>query len=176
MTEAPKAMRRKIFDIVGEAGTTRSGEPRQKVLLGCEPGDPVELLREPDNKFDANAILVLWGNEDIGYLPRDDAALVAPHIDAGRPHRAQVHRINGGLAGYPNYGVEVSIAWDGKDCPAFRPLDKLQMRSRAAKLAAADRKRDASGAFASGKSKGCVVTIGLIGAPMSAALGWIIGG
>jgi hypothetical protein len=176
MSEAPKPIRRKVFDIVGEAGNTRSGEPRQKVLLRCEPGDPVELRREPNNKADPNAVLVLWEGEDIGYLPRETAALVAPHMDAGRLNVAQIHCINGGLPDYPNYGVEISVAWDGKACPAHRPLDERQQRSRVAKLAAAERQRDASGAFASRKAKGCMVTIGLLIVPGSGVLRWLFGG
>ena len=173
MTEPPKPIRRKLFDIVGEAGNTRAGEPRQKVLLGCNPGDPVELLREPDNKADANAILVIWEGHDIGYIPRESAFLLAPHIDAGRPHRAQVHCIRGGLPDYPNYGVEISIAWDGKECPASRPLDQRQERSRQAKLLAAGRKRDASGAFAGGKPKGCLGAVVLVAVPICGSLMWL---
>lgn len=41
----------------------------------------VELKREPDNKFDANAIMVVADGEQIGYLSKEYAAIVAPLMD-----------------------------------------------------------------------------------------------
>lgn len=43
------------------------------------------LLREPDNKFDPNAIRVLVSKykADIGYIPAKKAELLAPLMDAG---------------------------------------------------------------------------------------------
>lgn len=46
---------------------------------GARP--PVRLVREPDNKFDANAVKVVLGGEHIGYLPRETAAVLAPRLD-----------------------------------------------------------------------------------------------
>ena len=175
MRKPSSSVRQKIFDIVGEAGKTRSGEPRQKVLLDCDPGDPVELRREPGNEHDPNAILVLWRDKDIGYIPRETASALAPEIDSGRPYRAQVHRVAGGVPDYPNYGIEISIAWDGKECIPYRPLDERQERSRRGKIGAATRKRDESGAFAAGKSKGCAVSLVLMAVPLTAGAGWLIG-
>lgn len=174
MNSPPSPSRQKIFDIVGEAGKTQGGESRQKVLLYCEPGDPLELRREPGNPHDPNAILVLWRDKDIGYVTRECASILAPQLDSGRPHRAQVHRIKGGLPDYPSYGVEFSVAWDGKECPACRPLDERQVRSRRGKIAAAGRLRDESGAFATERSKGCALSLFLLAAPLTAAGGWLL--
>ena len=171
----PGTLRQKIFGIVGEAGKTRSGELRQKVLLDCDPGDPIELRREPGNEHDPNAILVLWRDEDIGYIQREAASVLAPEIDSGRPYRAQVHRVAGGVPDYPNYGIEISIAWDGKECIPCRPLDERQERSRRGKLAAATRTRDESGAFAANKSKGCMVSLVVLAGPIAAGAGWLMG-
>lgn len=45
--------------------------------------DDVELLRDYDNTIDRNAVLVNRGYEEIGYLPRHLAQLLAPEMDAG---------------------------------------------------------------------------------------------
>jgi len=42
------------------------------------------LVREPDNKFDPNAIAVkAWGKYPLGYVPRYVAEALAPLLDAG---------------------------------------------------------------------------------------------
>ena len=41
----------------------------------------VELVREPQNTHDANAVAVLHGRNQIGHLPRETAALLAPLLD-----------------------------------------------------------------------------------------------
>jgi len=40
------------------------------------------LKREPENKFDPNAIKVMaWGKHEVGYIPRELAAKLAPMMD-----------------------------------------------------------------------------------------------
>ena len=49
-------------------------------------GDLLEFVREPTNRFDPNAIRVtLRGQptQQVGYVPRNYAALIAPQIDSG---------------------------------------------------------------------------------------------
>lgn len=46
------------------------------------------LCREPNNRFDANAIAVkAKGKFDLGYIPRDLAEQLAPLLDAGKVSR-----------------------------------------------------------------------------------------
>ena len=47
------------------------------------PGRPLELRRDPGNEHDANAIAVLAGGEQVGWVPRELAAELAPRLDAG---------------------------------------------------------------------------------------------
>ena len=47
------------------------------------PGSALELRRDPGNEHDANAIAVHAGGEQVGWVPREVAAEVAPEIDAG---------------------------------------------------------------------------------------------
>jgi hypothetical protein len=50
-------------------------------LVGILPGTPVVLVREPDNKFDPNAVMVWIDGKHVGYIPSKDAAALAPFID-----------------------------------------------------------------------------------------------
>jgi len=53
-------------------------------------GDRLELVREPDNPYDAGAIRVEWRGRKLGYLPRRDNAAVARQMDRGVPLEARV--------------------------------------------------------------------------------------
>jgi hypothetical protein len=142
--------RRKVFDLVGEGRHNPDGTSRQEELLESEPGERVEFVREPDNPADPNAILVQsCRGIGIGYIPRDEAVALAPAIDEGRPYVALLHCLKGGLPDYPNYGAQISIAWDGKPSLPYTPLDAAQERSRRGKRAMRGRSRDDTGRLAS---------------------------
>ena len=72
-------------------------------------GDPLELVREPDNPHDANAVRVDWHGHKLGYVPRRENAAIAWGLDRGAPLRARVSR----LAQHPNparrIGYEIYI-------------------------------------------------------------------
>jgi hypothetical protein len=53
-----------------------------------------ELVREPDNADDPNAIKVVLGDCYLGYLPRRLASRLAPAMDAGRKYEAIFSRQN----------------------------------------------------------------------------------
>lgn len=55
-------------------------------LLGrLRPGNPLNLQRQPQNKYDKNAIGVFFSSTQLGHLPRGLAAELAPLMDAGVP-------------------------------------------------------------------------------------------
>ncbi|MBI3939034.1 MAG: HIRAN domain-containing protein [Betaproteobacteria bacterium] len=56
-------------------------------------GDRLDLVREPDNPYDANAIRVEWRGHKLGYVPRRDNAAVARQIDHGAGLEARVTRL-----------------------------------------------------------------------------------
>ena len=59
-------------------------------------GDVVYLVRDPHNKHSRNAIEVRIDNGmQIGFVPEDYAPEVAPLLDAGHPHKAEVKKIIG---------------------------------------------------------------------------------
>ena len=65
-------------------------EGRWVQALELSAGMPVTLRREIDNAFDRNAILVLTGTGELGYLPRRVAQRLAPEIDSGLQLSAEV--------------------------------------------------------------------------------------
>jgi HIRAN domain len=56
------------------------------------PGRPLELRRDPENEHDTNAIAVLAGGAQVGWVPRELAAEIAPQLDRGAPWSAIVLR------------------------------------------------------------------------------------
>jgi hypothetical protein len=53
------------------------------VLRDLKAGDRLELVREPQNPYDANAVRVEWRGVKLGYVPRRDNAAVARQLDHG---------------------------------------------------------------------------------------------
>jgi len=119
-------IRKKIFDVVGEAQTNDDGTPRQEIIFKCEPGDIVSLVREPNNPYDENAIRIDWKHKTVGYIQKLDAAKLSPILDDGRKHKAIIHKLKGGIRSYENYGIEISIAWDDKPNHPYVSLDDEQ--------------------------------------------------
>jgi hypothetical protein len=157
----------KVFDLVGEGQTNDDSSSRQEELTTCEPGEPVELIRQPSNPYDRNAVFVQSCRSiGIGYLRAEDAAELAPAIDAGRPYSAKLHALTGGVADHPSYGAKVSIAWDGKPARAHRPLDVHQVAVRRGRAAIQGRKRDEKGRLLAKEGVGCVVAFVLIPAAL----------
>jgi len=56
-------------------------------------GDPLTLVREPDNPYDPNAVRVEWRGEKLGYVPRVDNADLARHMDRGTNVEARISRL-----------------------------------------------------------------------------------
>lgn len=56
-------------------------------------GDPINLVREPSNPFDNNAVMVVdRSRRHLGYLKRDVATWFAPILDRGQRYVSKVHR------------------------------------------------------------------------------------
>ena len=53
-------------------------------------GDRLQLVREPDNPYDSNAVRVDWRGAILGYVPRRDNAAVARQMDRGAALEARV--------------------------------------------------------------------------------------
>ena len=57
-------------------------------------GDALELAREVDNPYDANAVTVSWRGRKLGYVPRRDNAALAWGLDRGEPLAARISRLS----------------------------------------------------------------------------------
>lgn len=55
-------------------------------------GDPLDLVREAGNAFDANAVRVEWRGRMLGYVPRRDNASIAWALDRGETLHARISR------------------------------------------------------------------------------------
>jgi len=69
-------------------------------------GDRLELVREPDNPYDANAIRVDWRGRKLGYVPRRDNFAVARQMDRGG---AALEARVAALRVYRNRGVRIEF-------------------------------------------------------------------
>ncbi len=56
-------------------------------------GDRLEMIREPANRHDANAVRIEWQGHKLGYLPRAHNRVVAEAIDRGDRLLARVTRL-----------------------------------------------------------------------------------
>jgi hypothetical protein len=82
----------------------------QKEIKLCREGERLILKREPENKYDSDAVAVLRENGKlIGYISRDDAEWVSRIMDEGKQVEAKIKWINGGTRGKPTYGVIIDL-------------------------------------------------------------------
>ena len=76
-------------------------------------GDRLELVREPDNPYDRNAVRVVWRGRTLGYLARRDNEAVARQLDRGAPLQANVARLVENRNRSVRLEVEVVAALEG---------------------------------------------------------------
>lgn len=66
------------------SGVTYDGAQANIKRFGCPDIGSFELVREPDNPHDPNAIRVRIGIYRLGYIPKHIAKSLAPKMDDGR--------------------------------------------------------------------------------------------
>lgn len=86
------------------AGVTFEG--RQDIIKDLKNGTDIVFEREPDNKYDPNAVKVLAEGKHIGFLPR--GSWVSKEMDKGVKFKACISQITGGGVGM-SYGVNVDF-------------------------------------------------------------------
>ena len=74
------------------------------------PGSPLELRRDPENEHDPNAIAVHAGAAQVGWVPREVAAELAPELDAGGAWSALVLREQRRSPRDPRHGLTMLLA------------------------------------------------------------------
>lgn len=85
-----------------------SFEGRQDTVAGLRAGDQLDLVRQPDNLHDAQAIAVRFGMLQIGYLRKEIARRIAPLMDGGERYAAAVTDVTGGRDG-KHAGVNIRV-------------------------------------------------------------------
>ena len=97
--------------VVGVAG---AGAHHADALASdaAAPGGLLELRRDPDNPHDPHAIAVhpAGGGEQLGWVPRELAAELAPELDAGQPWSAIVLREQRRSPRDPRRGLTMLLA------------------------------------------------------------------
>lgn len=59
-------------------------------------GMPLELKREPDNRYDRKAVAVYWQGAHLGYVPRAENHAVCSMLDRGQPVKARIGALSPG--------------------------------------------------------------------------------
>lgn len=80
--------------VVGVTFKNDDGTNRQAIIGAMTKNAPVELRREPANKFDTNAIAVHSIDGQVGYIGKEFAKILAPMMDAGRKFSAVVETVD----------------------------------------------------------------------------------
>ena len=118
--DAPEVAARGLL-VVGVAGAGRH-HAAAITSDAAAPGRRLDLRRDPDNPHDPNAIAVhaAEGGEQVGWVPRELAAELAPEIDAGRPWSAIVLREQRASPRDPRTGLTMLLA----------PAAEIELRER----------------------------------------------
>lgn len=96
-------------NVAGTMYKNDDGTYRPDILSNCEEGDPLELVREPNNKHDNNAVAIHSEYGQIGYLYREEAMEIAPLLDAGSHGEATIIYIKKKTDGFIECHIEVLI-------------------------------------------------------------------
>jgi hypothetical protein len=97
--------------VVGVAGAAQH-HAEALVSESASPGSRLALRRDPANPHDASAIAVdtTDGSGQVGWVPREVAAQIAPEIDAGQPWSAAVLREQRRSPRDPRHGLTMLLA------------------------------------------------------------------
>ena len=79
--------------VVGVTFTNEDGTSRQSIIKELKQSDTITLRREPTNKFDTNAIMVLADKGQVGYIGKDYASIMASMMDTGAQFSATIAEI-----------------------------------------------------------------------------------
>lgn len=107
--DAPELAARELV-VAGVAGAARFHDDVLQ-SAAVAPGAPLALRRDPGNEHDPNAIAVLAaGGAQLGFVPREVAAALAPQLDAGRAWAAVVLRERRASPRDPRSGLTMLLA------------------------------------------------------------------
>jgi hypothetical protein len=105
-----RRIRHYFAQVAGVAYCNPDGVNRQDIIPSCRQLESVELIHEPENAWDPNAIMVCRvSGEQIGYLPKSLAQDVVGKSAAGYRFAACVSEVVGGKPEELTYGVTLRI-------------------------------------------------------------------
>lgn len=110
---------RRVFKV---AGVTFEG--RQAHIAKLSGGEVCKIVPEPENAYDKNALAVHVAHGGtiyhVGYVPREIAALVAPHL-SGESVLARVAEVTGGFETHEDdvayLGLRIAVEFPMEDFP-----------------------------------------------------------
>lgn len=106
-------------------GTWEYSAPRLVKEGGLAEGQELALRREPDCKYDRNAVRAFAGRNKLGYLPKNLSAEIANYLDSGGSYTANVAHLgtrtkNGNS--YPSIAIDLCL----HGMPEHPGVDELQ--------------------------------------------------
>lgn len=116
-------MRQLSLHVVGANHPNADGSNRRFEILLCAPGEAIELVLEPKNPADPNAVAVFSiRGVQIGYLTADRAPWIGGMVRSGREIRVAFQQAT-------QVGAAVRVAFDG-EAPVLPAASASQMRPR----------------------------------------------
>ena len=85
------------------------------VFSQLQPGDPLRLARDHENRYDPNAVELHWRERLLGYLPSKNNVVIAQMMDRGETVSANIVTLRQSVNPWDRVGLEVW--WEGKATP-----------------------------------------------------------
>ena len=82
---------------------------RKFIAVQIKLNNEVDIIRDYDNIIDRNAIGIFWSDQLIGYVPKEDAQILAPEMDSGVLLSGKVVKIDKSKT-VPIIKVQISIS------------------------------------------------------------------
>lgn len=79
----------------------------ERLWARLRPGQPVTLIREPDNPHDPRAVRINWRGHKLGYLPRRDNAAIARLLDRGEALEVRIKALQLSASPWERVALEV---------------------------------------------------------------------
>ncbi len=112
--------------VVGVKIPNKDGSNRQEIIQTCQPGEVLDLVRDPKNPHDKDAIAVIRGRtgEQLGFISKEIAEPLARKMDEkGTQYEAILKKITGGPPG------KLSVLFGGKEKPYGCDIDIISKGS-----------------------------------------------
>lgn len=100
------------YAIVGMPFREKEGIPANAILKEVPPDEPCVLVRDPENRYDRNAVQVWVRDQHVGFIPKTQNAVLAKFIDENGKHWTQP--VTAGPGAISDSSVTLRKAVDGR--------------------------------------------------------------